>query len=163
MKSKTECHLLMYELFVKIKHLPLLSTVNLPSRVYTHFHSFLPSNYKFGTVYTLAYRYFPICSSWTKLHTELGHLKEIFINKCFKRFMDNVHVVTETTLRTEKKPLLLVLPYLGSISLQTGTRLKKSLKTSLTVVSCKYCLTVRLDYVKTFIKDLTSGAVYKLQ
>ena len=26
------------------------------SRVYTHFDSFLPSTYKFGSVYTLAYR-----------------------------------------------------------------------------------------------------------
>ena len=28
------------------------------SGVYTHFDSFLPSTYKFGTVYTLAYRCF---------------------------------------------------------------------------------------------------------
>ena len=42
--------------------------------------------------------------------------------------MDNIHVVKETTLTVEKKPLVLVLPYLRSISLQTGTRLKKSLK-----------------------------------
>ena len=38
------------------------------SGVYTHFDSFLPSTCKFGTVYTLAYRCFQICSSWTKLH-----------------------------------------------------------------------------------------------
>ena len=41
--------------------------------------------------------------------------------------MDNIHVVKETTV-TVKKPLVLVLPYLGSISLQTRTKLKKSLK-----------------------------------
>ena len=40
------------------------------SGIYTHFDSFLPSTYKFGTIYTLAYRCFRICSSWTKLHTE---------------------------------------------------------------------------------------------
>ena len=96
------------------------------SGVYTHFDSFLPSTYKFGTVYTLAYRCFRICSSWTKLHNELVCLKENFlkngypegfISKCFKKFMDNIHVVKETTLTVEKKPLVLVLPYLGSISL----------------------------------------------
>ena len=43
--------------------------------------------------------------------------------------MDDIHVVRETTLRVEKKPLVLVLPYLASISLQTKTKLKKSLKT----------------------------------
>ena len=40
------------------------------SGIYTHFDSFLPSTYKFGTIYTLAYRCFRICSSWSKLHTE---------------------------------------------------------------------------------------------
>ena len=96
------------------------------SGVYTHFDSFLPSTYKFGTVNTLAYRCFRICFSWTKLQNELVCLKETslkngnpgdFVNKCFKKFMDNIHVVKETTLTVEKKPLVLVLPYLGSISL----------------------------------------------
>ena len=41
------------------------------SGVYTHFDSFLPSTYKSGNVYTLAYRCFRIWSSWIKLHTEL--------------------------------------------------------------------------------------------
>ena len=44
--------------------------------VYTHFDSFLTSTYKFGTVYTLAYRCLRICSSWTKLHNELVCLKK---------------------------------------------------------------------------------------
>ena len=41
--------------------------------------------------------------------------------------MGNIHVVKGTTLTAEKKPLVLVLPYLGSISLQTRTKLKKPL------------------------------------
>ena len=45
--------------------------------------------------------------------------------------MDNVHVVKETTLTVEKKPLVLVLPYLGSISLEFRTKLKKLLKSIL--------------------------------
>ena len=36
MKSKTECSFLMYRLFVKIKHLPLLSTINLPLVEFIH-------------------------------------------------------------------------------------------------------------------------------
>ena len=40
--------------------------------VCTHFDRFLPSSYKLGTVYMLAYR----CSSWTKLHTELVCVKQ---------------------------------------------------------------------------------------
>ena len=44
MKSETECH---FRLFVKIKHLPLLSTVNAPLVGYTHLDNFLPFTYKF--------------------------------------------------------------------------------------------------------------------
>ena len=36
--------------------------------------------------------------------------------------MDNIHVVKETTLAVEKKPLVLVFPFLGSISIQIGTK-----------------------------------------
>ena len=42
--------------------------------------------------------------------------------------MDNIHIVRESTLTIEKKLLALVLPYLGSISLQSRIKLKKSLK-----------------------------------
>ena len=68
----------------------------------THFDRFLPSNCKFGTVYTFAKRCLRICSSWTKSHNELVCLKEIvfkngypedFINKRFKKFMDDLYVV----------------------------------------------------------------------
>ena len=55
--------------------------------------------------------------------------------------MDNIHIVKETTLGVEKKSFALVLSYLGSISLQTRTKLKKA---SLIVVNCK-CLKVRQD------------------
>ena len=40
--------------------------------------------------------------------------------------MDNMHVVKETTLTVEKKPL--IIPSLGSITLQTSAKLKKSLE-----------------------------------
>ena len=49
--------------------------------------------------------------------------------------MDNIHVIKETTLTIKRKPLVLVLTYLGSISLQTRIRLKKSLSIII-VMSC---------------------------
>ena len=42
--------------------------------------------------------------------------------------MDNIHIVKETTLTFERKSLVLVHPYLDSISLQTSTKLMKLLK-----------------------------------
>ena len=119
-----------------------------------------------------------ICSSWTKLHNELVCLKEVFlkngkpeyfINKCLKKFMDNIHVVKETTLTVEKKPLFLVLPYLISISLQTSTKLKNSLKTILNccklqiVFKNKNRLGNNFHFKHQIPKDLTSGVVCKCQ
>ena len=54
--------------------------------------------------------------------------QKILINEYFKRYMDKIHVLKETTVIVEKKPLVLLLLYLGSISLQTRIKWKKSLK-----------------------------------
>ena len=54
------------------------------SGVYTHFESFLSTAYKFGMVYTLAYRCFKICSDWTKFQEELKFFEISF----FKTFVD---------------------------------------------------------------------------
>ena len=129
MKSKTESSLLMYRLFVKINHLPFLFTVNLPLVEFIHILTVFNHPSISGTVYKLAHRYLRIRSSWITLHKELLSLEEIFlkngysedfINKCFKTFMDSLDLAKETTLTVEKKPLVLVLLYLGSISLKLG-------------------------------------------
>ena len=141
-KATTECRFQIQQLFVKIKYLPLLSTVNLPLVEFIH-------------ILTNSNSY--------KLRNELVCLKEIFrkngysedfINKCFKKFMYNIYLVKETTVKVLKQPLVLVLPYLGSISLQTRTKLKESLKTFLLVASCKHCLRIRLDQATTFISRI---------
>ena len=94
---------------------------------------------------------------------------KILQKKCFKKFMDNIHVVKETTLAVEKKPLVLVPPYLGSISLQTRTKLKKSSKhilnrcKLLVVFKNKTRLGNKFHFKDPIPKDLTSGVVYKFQ
>ena len=86
-----------------------------------------------------------------------------------QKFIDKIHVVKETTLTVEKKPLVLVLPYLGSISLQTRTKLKKSLKNILNccklqiVFKNKTRLGNNFHFKDRIPKDLTSGVVYKFQ
>ena len=74
------------------------------SGVYSNPESFLPSVYKFGMEYTLVYRWFRISSIWTQFHTGLTFLKgtfrkngytENFIDNCFKKFLNNIHLVKE--------------------------------------------------------------------
>ena len=49
------------------------------SGAYTYFDSFLPTGYKFGMIYTLAYRCFKICSDWTRFLEELNYSKHVFL------------------------------------------------------------------------------------
>ena len=115
------------------------------SRAYTIFGSFLQASDNFGTVRTLSLGCMRLCSRWTKLHTELlfltqvllkNHCPENCVNERFEKFMDTIHVVKETTLTVEKKPLVLVFPFLSSISLQARIKLKKVIKKH-PVVHCK--------------------------
>ena len=116
------------------------------SGVYSNFESFLPSVYKFGNGYP-----------------------ENVIDKCFKKFLNNVHLVKENVAIVEKKRLLLVLPYLGIISLQTRTKLQQALNGVLNccklkiVFKCQARLSNSFRYKDPIPKDLISGVVYKFQ
>ena len=129
-------------------------------------------------VYTLVYRCFRISSNWTQFHTELIFLKEIFqkngypknfVDRCFKKFLNNVHLVEENVPTVEKKRLLLVLPYLGIISLRTRTKLQQALKGVLNcckleiVFNSQIRLSNYFRYKDPTPKDLISGVVYKFQ
>ena len=105
--------------------------------MYAHFDSFLPTNYKIGMIYTLAYWCFKICSDWTRFHEELNFLKHVFlkngyplsfIDKCFKMVINKLVIKHPQVTTVEKKTLILSLPYLGDVSLQTRTKLRKSFK-----------------------------------
>ena len=54
-----------------------------------------------------------------------GYSENFMFEKMFEKFIDNKHVVTVPTLTVEKKPLVLVLPLLDSISLEIMSKLKK--------------------------------------
>ena len=53
------------------------------SGVYTHFDNFLPTVYKVGMTYTLAYRCFKIFSDWTKFNEELNFPKHVFLRNVY--------------------------------------------------------------------------------
>ena len=108
------------------------------SHVYTHFDGFLPSDFKVGMIYTLAYQRFKICSDRTRFHEELNFLKHLFLkngyplsflDKCFKIAINKLVVIKRPQVTTvEKKTLILSLPYLGDVSLQSRTKLRKYFK-----------------------------------
>ena len=94
---------------------------------------------------------------------------ENFIDKCFKKFLDNIHVVKEKVPTVERKCLLLSLLYLGVISLQTRTKLQQAFKGVLncckleTAFKCQTKLSNLFRFKDPIPKNLISGVVYKFQ
>ena len=111
-------------------------------------------------------------------HQELTLLTEIFqkngypdnfIGRCFKLFLNRIHILKEKVPTVEKKPLRLVLPYLGTICLQTRAELQESIKKVLHCCRLQVIFKVPNKLCSKFcLKDpvpqiLTSGMVYKFQ
>ena len=94
---------------------------------------------------------------------------ENFIDKCFKKFLDNIHLVREKVPTVERKRLLLVLPCLGVISLQTRTELQQAIKgisncCKLEIVfKCQTKLSNSFRFKDLTPKDHIFGVVYKFQ
>ena len=128
--------------------------------------------------YILLYRCFQICSDWTKFRIELVKLIVVFksngypdnfIYNCFKVFLDSKYRLQEKVITVPKKTLVLVLPYLGPLSLQIRTNLRKSLKGILNCCKLQIMFKSQNKLAKVFCfkdcipKELISGVVYKFQ
>ena len=94
---------------------------------------------------------------------------ENFINNCFKEFLDNKYRIQEKVITAPKKTLFLVLPYLGPLSLQTRTKLRKSLKGILNCCKVHTAFKSQNKLAKAFrfkdriLRERTSGVVDKFQ
>ena len=111
-------------------------------------------------------------------HEELTLLTEIFqkngypdnfIGRCFKLFLNRIHILIEKVPTVEKKPLRLVLLNLGTICLQTRATLQESIKKVLNCCRLQVIFKVTNKLCNNFcLKDpvpqiLTSDMVYKFQ
>ena len=94
---------------------------------------------------------------------------ENFINNCFKTLLDKKYRIQEKVITVTKKPLFLVLPYLGPLSWQTRAKLRKSLKDILDCCELQIVFKSQNKLGNTFHfkdripKELTSDVVCKFQ
>ena len=132
-------------------------------------------SYIYIGLFTFICRCFTICSD-KKIHLELESLQDIFrkngypasfIDKCIKKFIDKLYTPKHSVATVSKKELLLVLPYLGKMSLQNRTQLCKLVRDCFPFCKVNFVFktTVRLSnffkYKDKICKDLCSGGVYK--
>ena len=101
--------------------------------VYTHFHSFLPSMYKFGLLSTILFRYFSVCSSFQLFHLEVLEFKKIFlkngyplkiIDACIHKFLKKIFMDKVLKDTVPQRDYFITLPYLGPLSNKIQKRIK---------------------------------------
>ena len=117
-------------------------------------------------------------SNWTVFHIELtflqgilqknGYLEKI-IDKFFKIFLNNIHLVIENLQTVERKAFAPSLFYLGIISLQARTKLQQAMKGVLNcckleiVFKCQTRLSNSFRYKEPIPKVIVFGVAYKIQ
>ena len=143
--------------------------------VYTHYHSFLPSMYKFGLLSSILFRYFSICSTFQLFHLEILEFKKIFLKNgypskffdaCIFKFLNKIFVKRVLKDTVPKKDYTIVLPYLGPLSDKIQRRIKTVFQKTMgfAKINIVFKTTRRLSQVLRFkdtvSSDLNSHIIY---
>ena len=144
------------------------------SGVYTNFDSFIPETYKTDLIKSLVFRCFNLCSDFHEINILKGILYKNnyprdFLDKCIKEFLDKVLTQKVVVSTVPKKDLMIVLPYLGKLSLQIHTRINRVMRNKLPHCNLRVVFQTKCKLINFFtFKDKTpaflrSGIVYKLR
>ena len=113
-----------------------------------------------------------------KFHHEIDILKGIlyknsyprdFVDNCLKEFLDRVLMRKVVVSTVPKKHLMIVLPYLGKLSLQIRTRINRVMRSKLPHCNLRIVFQTKCKLINFFtFKDkipvfLCSGIVYKFK
>ena len=146
------------------------------SGVFTHYESYIDQYYKKSLIFTLLSRCYSICSDYTLFHLEVEKLREILkknsypsgiIEVSIRTFLNRLYVPKQVYLTAPKKELLIILPFLGTMSSNLKRKLQTSIRNSLPQCNIKVILksTKRLSALFRFKdvipKELRSHLVYK--
>ena len=119
-----------------------------------------------------------LCSDFVKFHHEIDILKGIlyknsyprdFVDKCTKEFLDRVLTRKVVVSTVPKKDLMIVVPYLGKLSLQIRTRINRVMRNKLPHCNLRIVFQTKCKLINFFtFKDkipvfLRSGIVYKFK
>ena len=106
------------------------------SGVFTQYESYIDQSYKKSLIFPLLSRCYSICSDYTLVHLEVEKLREILkknsypsgiIEVSIRTFLNRIYVPKQVYLTAPKKELLIILPFLGTMS----SNLKRKLQTTM--------------------------------
>ena len=127
------------------------------SGIFTNFESFIPEIHKRGLIETLLHRSFRLCSSYENFHREIETLKSIFKHNNFP----------QNFVKVPKRELTFILPYLGKLSFDLRTRLRRTIERDLPYCKLKmnfrskYRLNTLFQFKDRLEKKIRSGIIYR--
>ena len=107
---------------------------------FTKVESFIPEMHKRGLIETFLHRGFRLCSSYENFHRETETLQSIFkpnncpqnfVSQCIKKFLNKLFIKKDLNFMVPKRELTFVLPYLGKLSFDLRTRLRRTIERDL--------------------------------
>ena len=135
--------------------------------LFTNFESFLPIVYKNGLIYTLLFRHFKLCSSYTIFLHELTKFKtcllengylERFLDHCFRKFIDKILNPSLKVLTAPKLEISIVLPFTGNHGFQIRQQLSKLITSTYPHIRLE--VVYFTDYILRNVNDgLLTGSV----
>ena len=146
------------------------------SDISTHCESYTDQSYKESLVITFLSRYYSICSDYTLFHLEVEKLREllktnsypsVIVDLSIRTFLNRLYVPKQVYLTAPKLELLIILPFLGTMSSNLKQKLQTSIRNSLPQCNIKVILksTNHLSSLFRFkdviSKELSSHLVYK--
>ena len=147
------------------------------SGVFTHYESYIDQSYKKSLIFTLLFRCYSLCSDYTLFHLEVEKLREILkknsypssiIEFSIRTFLNRLYVPKQVYSTAPKKELLIILPFLGTMSSNLKRKLQTSIRNSLPQCNIKVILKSRNHLSSLFRfkdvipKELRSHLVYKV-
>ena len=93
-----------------------------------------------GLIETSLHRSFRLCSTYENFHREIVTLKSTFkhnnypknfVNQCIKKFLNKLFIKKDLNFMLLKRELTLVLPYLGKLSFDLRTRVRRTIEIDL--------------------------------
>ena len=146
------------------------------SGAFTHHQSYTDQSYKKSLIFTLLSRCYSICSDYTLFHLEVEKLREILKKSIYtsgiielpiRTFLNRLYVPKQVYVTAPKRKLLIILPFLGTVSSNLKRKLQTSIRNSLPQCNIKVILKSTkhissLFHFKDVIpKELRSHLVYK--
>ena len=140
-----------------------------------NFEAFIPTSYKSNFIFTLLFRAFKFWFNFELFHQEILTLKCNFKRNCYscnfidvfiRRSLNNIFVDKKICSLAPKKELVCVLPFTGIKSLQSRSKLVKSIQNNLSfcylkvVFQSPYKIRALFQFKDTLDKKICSNLVY---